>query len=120
MNYNKACELLKINNNLTNYNKKDLKKAYFKQALLFHPDKHCKNNNATNNATNNIPNINNDSNYNNKFKEIKEAYDYLLSYYNYIDETKSQTSTGSKNGFENENYKESLDFIIRKHIFINN
>ena len=82
MNYNKACELLKINNNLTNYNKKDLKKAYFKQALLFHPDRHCKNNN--------------ESNYNNKFKEIKDAYDYLLSYYNYIDETKSQASTGSK------------------------
>tara|TARA_Y100000389_G_scaffold73632_1_gene70276 strand:+ start:24 stop:1064 length:1041 start_codon:yes stop_codon:yes gene_type:complete len=106
MNYNKACGLLKINNNLTKYNKKDLKKAYFKQALLFHPDRHCKNNANNNTTINNGININ-DSNYNNKFKEIKEAYDYLLSYYNYIDETKSQASTGSKNGFENENYKET-------------
>jgi len=96
MDYKEACKTLNINYNNTEsfykdnnskYDKKELKKAYFKQALLYHPDKY---------DDNGI-----------KFKKIKEAYDYLLIYYNYMDEVKSRTPGGFKNGFKNEKYKET-------------
>lgn len=62
MNYDKACEVLEIERkHLT----ESVKKAYFKQALKWHPDK------PTGNEE--------------KFKEVKEAYDYLQNYHKYGD-----------------------------------
>lgn len=60
MNYNKACRILKIekNNNIVN-----IKKQYRVLALKYHPDKNK-----------------NSLESNEKFKEINEAYDYLLQY----------------------------------------
>ncbi len=54
MDYNKACEILGLNHE---HLCKDVKKMYFKQALRWHPDKY--------------------EGDDNKFKEIKEAYDFL-------------------------------------------
>ena len=36
MDYKKACDLLDLNDN---FNEKEIKKAYYKKALLYHPDK---------------------------------------------------------------------------------
>lgn len=60
MNYNKACEVLEIS---IKHFREDIKKAYFKQALKWHPDK---------------PKGDEE-----KFKEIKEAYDFLENYHKY-------------------------------------
>ena len=62
MNYKKACNILKINRkHLT----KEVKQAYFRQALKYHPDKNPEDNGE-------------------KFKEVKEAYDYLTDEKNRI------------------------------------
>mgnify|MGYP001204689713 CR=1 FL=1 len=58
MNYHKACEILEIMPN-SNFSLKDLKKKYYKKALIFHPDK------------------NNNSDQAEFFKEINDAYTFL-------------------------------------------
>lgn len=55
-----ACDILSLTPN--NFNKQSIKKAYYKEALRFHPDK-CK-----------------DINSNEKFKKVKDAYEFLCSY----------------------------------------
>ena len=55
MDYEKACEILDLDNKHTS---DCVKKAYFRMALKYHPDKYKEDNGD-------------------KFKEGKEAYDYL-------------------------------------------
>ena len=57
MNFNNAIEILELQKNFT---KKDLKKAYYKKALKYHPDKN-----------------NGDKDKEDLFKEINEAYLFL-------------------------------------------
>ena len=56
MNFEKAIKLLDINGSFT---ERELKKAYFKQALKYHPDK------------------NKDENTKTRFQDIGEAYGFL-------------------------------------------
>ena len=65
MNYKKARDLLDLNDK---FNSKDIKKAYYKKALLYHPDK----------------NPNGES----MFKQINEAYIYLQN--NFDPDTKRE------------------------------
>ena len=83
MNYDKACEILEISGKHTN---ECLKKAYFRMALKYHPDKYTDNGE--------------------KFKEIKEAYDFLCcSSWNPVhDRIKID---------ENINYKELIKMCIK-------
>ena len=57
MNYKKACEILDINEKHLD---EDVKKAYFRMALRYHPDKYKEDDGE-------------------KFKEVKSAYDFLLN-----------------------------------------
>ena len=57
MDYNKACEILEISQKHTS---DQVKKAYFRMALRFHPDKYKDDNGE-------------------KFKEVKSAYEFLSS-----------------------------------------
>jgi len=57
MDYEKACEILEISQKHTS---DCIKKAYFRMALRYHPDKYKEDNGE-------------------KFKQVKEAYDFLLS-----------------------------------------
>ena len=59
MDYYKACDILKLS---IGFDKKELKSTYYKHALRYHPDK-CKEKGADE-----------------KFKEIKDAYEYLLKH----------------------------------------
>lgn len=59
MNYNDACNILDLSKNFT---EKDLKQKYYMKALLYHPDK------------------NKESDANDRFREILEAYNYLNNY----------------------------------------
>ena len=63
MNCDKACEILQISRKHT---QECVKKAYYKMALKYHPDKY---------KDEEIPGE--------KFKEIKMAYEYLSSEYKY-------------------------------------
>ena len=84
MNYDNACEILEISGKHTN---ECLKKAYFRMALKYHPDKYTNDNGE-------------------KFKEIKEAYDFLCcSSWNPVhDRIKID---------ENINYKELIKMCIK-------
>ena len=55
MNYKRASEILELSENHTD---NDIKKAYFRMALRYHPDKYTEDDGG-------------------KFREVKEAYDYL-------------------------------------------
>lgn len=57
MNFNKSCKILELNK--ANVNKETIRKAYFKKALKYHPDK------------------NHSAESNKIFIEIQEAYNYL-------------------------------------------
>ena len=57
MDCQKACEILEISQKHTS---DCVKKAYFRMALRYHPDKYKQDNGE-------------------KFKQVKEAYDFLLS-----------------------------------------
>ena len=57
MDYNKACEILEIS---PKHLDEDVKKAYFRMALRYHPDKYKQDNGE-------------------KFRQIKEAYDFLTN-----------------------------------------
>ena len=81
MNFKTARDLLELPNN---FSLKQLKKNYHTKALKTHPDK-CKNDTKTSN----------------KFKEINEAYSYLLTYLSVIsdqdrEKTKNNETTSYK------------------------
>ena len=57
MDYNKACKLLELKGK---FDESQLKKAYYKKALQYHPDKNSKTEE--------------------KFKEIGSAYEFLQKY----------------------------------------
>jgi len=61
MDLHKACSTLQLNSD--NLTLRQIKKAYYKLALQYHPDKNHSNNSEE------------------KFKSINEAYNYLLKYY---------------------------------------
>ena len=67
MNTSKACKLLDIK--ITELNEKTLKKQYHLKALEYHPDK-CKEDDAEE-----------------RFKEIKEAYEYLKEHHKWQSQT---------------------------------
>lgn len=68
MRYNKACELLEVNNDVSIQN---IKKQYRMKALLYHPDK------------------NHSEDASAKFQEISEAYHYLLEHEGIHDDDES-------------------------------
>jgi len=91
MDFKKAFQILEIENvEYNNINIDLLKQKYHRLALLYHPDK-----NKSKNAVN-------------KFREIKDAYEYLINELNLINETNDKNS----------NYKDLLQFFL-KSVFNN-
>ena len=82
MNYKKACEILDVSEKHLD---EDVKKAYFRMALRYHPDKYKEDNGD-------------------KFKEVKSAYDFLLH---------GKKNVGKIEMDENINYKELIKMCIR-------
>ena len=68
----------------TDCSKEEIKKAYRNYAIKFHPDKH-----------------NNDSFFEERFKEIKEAYDFLMNDF----ERNKYNSTFNKNNSKKDTYQ---------------
>lgn len=87
MNFNKALNLLELTDP---YTQKELKKQYFKKALIYHPDK------------------NKHINSNEKFNEIKDAYTYLNNYL-----------TNENTRMDNINNNETCDYLFIIEHFIN-
>ena len=82
MDLHKACNILNIEVNDI-LDKKKLKKAYHREALRYHPDKiHIQ----TNNNKNCDPGQ--------RFREIKEAYEFLNMYTGCVYKLVSKTSPG--------------------------
>jgi len=82
MNYEKACEILDISQKHLD---EDIKKAYFRMALRYHPDKYKEDNGE-------------------KFKEVKSAYDFLLNEKKNVDKIEID---------ENIDYKELIKMCMR-------
>jgi len=82
MDYNKACEILEISSKHLN---EDVKKAYFRMALRYHPDKYKDDNGE-------------------KFKEVKSAYEFLSSKYKNYEKI---------NIDDNINYKELIKMCVK-------
>lgn len=85
MNYNNAVALLELENGFIN--EINIKKKYRFMALKYHPDK------------------NKSEDANNKFNEIKEAYDYLMKYEGYID---CDSEVFEEEKLDNNNYNSML------------
>jgi len=82
MNYKNACEILDINEKHLD---EDVKKAYFRMALRYHPDKYKEDDGE-------------------KFKEVKSAYDFLLN---------EKKNVGKIEIDENIDYKELIKMCMR-------
>ena len=82
MDYEKACKILEISEKHT---PDCIKKAYFRMALRYHPDKYKEDKGE-------------------KFKEVKEAYDFLLSKDNYNEKIEID---------ENIDYKELIKMCMK-------
>ncbi len=83
MDYNKACKILEISEKHTS---DQVKKAYFRMALRFHPDKYKDDNGE-------------------KFKEVKSAYEFLSNHYH--------RGTERIDIDENINYKELIKICVK-------
>ena len=82
MDFQKACKILEISQKHT---AECIKKAYFRMALRYHPDKYKEDNGE-------------------KFKQVKEAYDFLLSKDNYNEKIEID---------ENIDYKELIKMCMK-------
>jgi len=89
MNFNNALNLLELSDP---YTQKELKKQYFKMALIYHPDK------------------NKDIKSNEKFNKIKDAYAYLDNYLTNVNENTREN---------NINNNEPCDYLFIIEQFIN-
>ena len=89
MNFNNAINLLELTDP---YTQKELKKQYFKKALIYHPDK------------------NKHINSNEKFNEIKDAYTYLNNYL---------TNVNENTRIDNINNNETCDYLFIIEHFLN-
>lgn len=89
MNFNNALNLLELTDP---YTQKELKKQYFKKALIYHPDK------------------NKHINSNEKFNEIKDAYTYLNNYL---------TNVNENTRIDNINNNETCDYLFIIEHFLN-